>query len=262
MAFSVYAPRINNNDDEVTLVSIDVAVGDWVTSGKVIAQVETEKATVDVEAPVDGFVLDVLGEVGSKMPVGSILMWLGADPSEPVPQDSNLSQPPTTSSRRSGMPTGKVRLLLREYGLDPAGVPASGDRLTVEDVQRYLAEKNKSTSTVQPRESDVRPSAEILPDIAGEWRDLRPDEKGMLATVAWHHDHAVPGYIELGYDAAPWGRFSAEFAERHKLLLNPLLPLMAWRLTRIAAQQPKLNSTILSGRRFEYSTVNLGFTVQ
>lgn len=260
MAVPVHVPRINNNDDEVTLVSVEVSPGDKVARGSVIAQIETAKASMDVESPAEGFVLRVLGEPGRAVSVGSILLWMGSTADEKAPETVEPVQP-GHGERPAGAPTGKVKLLLKEYGLDAAQVPASGERLTVEDVRRYLASKDTAQASLPKPAASARIEAP-LPQTAGEWRDLRVEEKGMLATVSWHRDHAVAGYLELGYDPAAWEEFSAAFAKEHKLMLSPLLSLMAWRLVRLAVEQPKLNSTIVDNRRLEYSTVNLGFTVQ
>ncbi len=70
MAEAIHVPRINNNDDEVKLVELQVAVGSHVTQGQVVAQVETDKAIVDVEAGADGYVLAILGAVDDVVKVG------------------------------------------------------------------------------------------------------------------------------------------------------------------------------------------------
>jgi len=72
----------------------------------------------------------------------------------------------------------------------------------------------------------------------------------------------VPGYIELSYDHAAWEAHAAAYGQQHQLLLNPLLPLMAWRLVELVAQQRRANATLVGEQRFEYTAVNLGFSVQ
>jgi len=84
----------------------------------------------------------------------------------------------------------------------------------------------------------------------------------MLRTVLWHRQEAVPGYVELQYDVAAWDRVAADYQKRERLLLNPLLALMAYRLTQVAKENPRLTSTIVGDQRFRYDAVNLGFTVQ
>ncbi len=254
MAVSIHVPRVNNNDDEVKLISLRVAVGDSITRGHLIAEVETDKAIVEVEAPNDGFVLGVLGSVDDTLTVGSILLWLGERPDEPVP---SLKAPSAPSSQGAvGQPTAKARQLLKEHNLEASAVPASGDRLTAEDVERYINSRNHRASASQTR------PAEMPPEVEGQLRDLRSEERGMLATVTWHRDVAVAGYIELEYEPAPWEIYAKAFTEKHKLLLNPLLSLMSWRLVTLAQQSPILNATIVGNQRYEYSAVNLGFTVQ
>jgi pyruvate/2-oxoglutarate dehydrogenase complex dihydrolipoamide acyltransferase (E2) component len=84
----------------------------------------------------------------------------------------------------------------------------------------------------------------------------------MLNTVLWHRDHAVSGYLEIEYDPKPWEEYAAQFAQRNKLMLSPLMPLMAFRLVELARATPRINATIINGRRYQYGPVNLGFTVQ
>ena len=87
-------------------------------------------------------------------------------------------------------------------------------------------------------------------------------ERGMVRTVSWHRDTAVPGYVEIDYDTSAWDGFAADYQQRHRLLTSPLLPLMAYRLVELARDNPKINSTIAGDARHEYSSINLGFTLQ
>jgi pyruvate dehydrogenase E2 component (dihydrolipoamide acetyltransferase) len=254
MANPIHVPRVNNNDDEVKLVSLRVAAGEKISRGQLVAEVETDKAVVEVEAPSDGFVLGILANVEDVIAVGSVLLWIGERADEPIPVAASSSERTTTT----GQPTAKARQVLKEHGLEASAVPASGDRLTVDDIERYLANRGKPSAKLPaaPR------SVETMPEIAGELRDLRSEERGMIATVTWHRDVAVPGYIELEYDPVPWEVYSKAFQEKNKLLLSPLLSLMCWRLVELAKETPQLNSTIVGNQRYEYSSVNFGFTVQ
>ena len=253
MASSIHTPRVNNNDDEVKLVSLRVAVGEKISRGQLVAEVETDKAVVEVEAPADGFVLGILANVDAVIAVGSVLLWLGERADEPVPVRATINE----HASATGPPTAKARQMLREHRLEASAVPASGDRLTVDDIERFLASRGKPVAASAPTRA-----VETVPDIAGNLRDLRSEERGMISTVTWHRDVAVAGYIELEYDPAPWDAYAKAFAERHKLLLSPLLSLMCWRLVELAEETPQLNSTIVGNQRYEYSAVNFGFTVQ
>lgn len=256
MADAIYVPRINNNDDEVKLVEIQVAIGSQVTKGQIVAQVETDKAVIDVEANADGYVLALLGGAGDVVRVGSVLIWLGKTKDDPVPERETAKGSGAGSLGRE--PTAKALALLKKYGLDAAVVPASGERLSADDVDRYMVARTTPAASVTV---SARPD-DSLPDVAGELIPLKTEDRGMLSTVSWHRDVAVPGYIEITYESALWDGYALEFGKKHGLLLNPMLPLMAWRLVELARDTPRLNSTIVGTKRYEYTDVNLGSTVQ
>jgi pyruvate/2-oxoglutarate dehydrogenase complex dihydrolipoamide acyltransferase (E2) component len=50
--------------------------------------------------------------------------------------------------------------------------------------------------------------------------------------------------------------------KEQRLLINPLLALIAWRLAGLVKDNPKLNATIAGSELLVYDRVNLGFTVQ
>jgi len=260
MPVPVHVPRVNNNDDEVKLVALNVGAGQQINAGELIAQVETDKAIVDVEASAAGFVLGVLAEVDQIVPVGSVLMWIGATVDEPLPEAPAAREPAAAiKANGGGRPTARARARLAELGLEENDVPASGERLSVADIERFLATRSgTSTTTSEPH----RAAVERKPEVEGTLRELRSDERGMLHTVTWHRDVAVPGYIEISYDPAPWEAHAQAFASTHKLLLSPLLALMTHRLVKLAQETPALNATIVGEKRYEYQAVNVAFTVQ
>ena len=256
MPSPLYVPRLNNNDDTVRLNAFLVEVGAKLRKGDAVADIETDKATFTVEAEEDGYVLALLGEPGSTLSVGATLAWLGAEASETAP--SMNGDKTAGSSQAAAEPTLKAMILLAQYGLEASAVPSAGERLTGQDVEKYVKERRLGGSL----RTAVEAQPEAAPAVAGERVKLTAEERGMMRTVVWQRDYAVPGYVELPYDPAPWEAYAAELQSRHKLLMSPLLASQAWRLARAARRYPKLNSTILDGERYQYSAVNLGFTVQ
>lgn len=263
MPTAVHVPRINNNDDEVKLVELKVEPGAQVQAGQVLAVVETDKAMVDVEAPQAGFVLALRAVPDTMAQVGSVLLWLGATADESPPAEASAQAGAEGSA--TAEPTAKARVLLARYGLQATQVPASGARLSADDVERWAAEQGLQPKADGPgltAPAARRARTDNPPASEGRAVALAPHERGMLATVTWHRDEAVPGYLEFPYDGAAWDAYAKRFGEQHALLLNPMLSLMAWRLTELAAATPRLNATIVGDHRHEYSAVNLGFTVQ
>lgn len=261
MPYPLHVPRVNNNDDTVTVAELKVQPGDFVRRGQVVGVVETDKAALDVEADRDGWVIACIAQLAQPAAVGSVLLWLGDRADEPAPVAAGGPAPAT--GRTPGRPTAGARARLKALGLRAEQVPAAGERLTEADIDAWLATPGRSAPPAAAAAgAAVTPAVERAPDVPGEFEELTPVEHGMLATVLWHRDHAAAGYIELEYDPAPWDAHAKQHAERHRLLMPPLLPLMAWRLVGLASAEPRVNAAIVGERRYRYADVNLGFTVQ
>lgn len=255
MATPLHVPRVNNNDDTVRIVSLAVKEGEFITHGQIVGAVETDKAVLDVPAERDGYVLKILHAAGATAGVGSVLLWLGDAATEPVPNPTPDRLGIDVAANR---PTAKALAMLRELGVDAGVVPHTGERLTVSDIEAWLAKGRPGAHATIA--SAVRRSH--APEVPGDLHELTPEERAMLATVSWQRDHAVPGYIEIQYDPKPWNDRAALYAQENKLLLPPLLALLAFRLVELAKGNPRLNATVLEGQRYQYRAVNLGFTVQ
>ena len=248
-------PRVNNNDDSVRVVDLGVKVGDFVKRGQVVGAVETDKAVLDVPAEQDGFVLRILHRKGDSANVGSVLLWLGAAADERVPEQP--SQAPVRSSAVA-RPTAKAQAMLQEIGLDASAIPAAGERLTVADIEAWLAR----SPAARTGGAGAAAPAEAAPDARGEYTELSAEERGMLSAVLWHRDRAAAAYLEIEYDPQPWERYAALYAQQNKLMLPPLLALLAFRLVELAKANPRINGTVVGDRGYRYLAVNLGFTVQ
>ena len=94
MPTPIYTPRINNNDDTVRLAAVLVEDRPrQIRTGDPIIDVETDKAPFTVESTMDGYLLAVNGVEGDTMEVGSILAWIGATPTNPLPRCAAPSTP-------------------------------------------------------------------------------------------------------------------------------------------------------------------------
>jgi pyruvate/2-oxoglutarate dehydrogenase complex dihydrolipoamide acyltransferase (E2) component len=254
---------VNINDDIVLIVDVTVSAGDKVKTGDMIAEVETDKAVIPVEAEQDGYVLKVLCDVEERVKVGAVMMWIGDSPDEPVPELVSKVAAEESSGKSSLQPTAKAQVLLDKHKLDAGQIPHQGERLTVRDIEDFIAGQGGTAGSVKAAQVDIQQgSDELLPGTPGSLRSLSAEEHGMVSTVTWHRDHAVAAYLEMTYDQQAWEDYAAAFAERHKFMLSPLLPLMAYRLVKLARDMPKINTTLVNGQKYLYDQVNLGFTVQ
>jgi pyruvate dehydrogenase E2 component (dihydrolipoamide acetyltransferase) len=85
MAIEVRLPKLGQTMEEGTVVSCRVKVGDEVKKGDVIFEIETDKATLEIEAPADGLVKHIIAGIDQTLPVGTPIMVLG-EKDEDVPQ--------------------------------------------------------------------------------------------------------------------------------------------------------------------------------
>ena len=106
-------PDIGEGIAEAEIVAWHVKVGDTIGEDQQIADMMTDKATVEMESPVAGKVIELAGEVGDQIPIGSVLAVIeteGADrAAEPV-ADSEDERP---LGRRRGR--GRRRSRRKEF---------------------------------------------------------------------------------------------------------------------------------------------------
>ncbi len=151
----VKVPDIGEGIAEVELVQWHVRTGDAVVADQTLADVMTDKATVEVPSPVAGRVLGLSGNAGDKLAVGSELIRLAVDDAATLASGhvSVDARAPATAPSAAGAPVasptaGKplaspsVRRQARELAVDLAQVPGSGPdgRVLHEDVVRFAAQ--------------------------------------------------------------------------------------------------------------------------
>ena len=80
-------PDIGEGIAEAEIVAWHVKVGDSVAEDQQLADMMTDKATVEMESPVAGKVLEVAGEVGDMIPIGSVLVVIETEGDAPRRRD-------------------------------------------------------------------------------------------------------------------------------------------------------------------------------
>src|SRR6476469_4326792 len=89
-------PDIGEGIAEAEIVAWHVKVGDTIAEDQQIAEMMTDKATVEMESTVAGKVLELAGEVGDQIPIGSVLAVIeteGADRAAQPVDDSREERP-------------------------------------------------------------------------------------------------------------------------------------------------------------------------
>ena len=160
MSWKIGMPNLGHTMEEGTVSQWLKAVGDAVGKGEVIAVVESDKASFDVESPAEGILIAIEADGGSVVPVGATIGVVGAPgevagvkpsslPGAAIVQDGAArlaASDPRTAPSPAGR-TGRVkvspaaRALADELGVDLAGIVAMGDdgMVTRDDVRAHAA---------------------------------------------------------------------------------------------------------------------------
>ncbi len=163
MATDVILPALGMAQETGKVVQWLKAEGEQVTKGQPIVEVETDKATVELEAPADGVLTGLAATAGDDVPVGQVIAKILA-PNEvgqakevPLAQPSGVpvhdSQdvPPTLENQRTNvslMPPSKLASRVAdEYNIDLSQVTPTGKRIQKADVLAYLQNQQHTEQT-------------------------------------------------------------------------------------------------------------------
>ncbi len=141
----VILPNLGFGMEEGRLISWLKAPGDLIHKGEPIAEVEGDKAAVELEAVVDGVLAEILVQADETVAVGTVLAHIrtgAADAAVAAPLAPSAPAPaaPPTAEAESPRVTPVAQRLAQEHGLDLSRVSGSGPggRISREDVQAII----------------------------------------------------------------------------------------------------------------------------
>src|SRR3979409_1702131 len=100
----IQMPKLSDTMTEGTLVAWKKKKGDKVSAGDVIAEIETDKATMEWESPEDGVLSEIYVEEGGKVNVGDKIGCIG-EPDE-APQQAG-KEPAKAKEEKKEAPAAK-----------------------------------------------------------------------------------------------------------------------------------------------------------
>lgn len=224
MAFEFRLPDIGEGIHEGEIVQWLVKPGQEIKEDDLLAEVQNDKAVVEIPSPVDGTVLEILVEEGTLTTVGTVLLTIDApgyedlqlkggnhdeeaapapakEEAAPVKETAAAPTPaaePTpvvevsdTSKRIIAMPS--VRKFAREQGVDISLVTGTGknNRVLKEDIQNYATggatEAATSEAVVAAEETTEATSTETaqpVVNLEGEFPETREKMSAMRRAIA------------------------------------------------------------------------------
>src|SRR6266849_5059848 len=88
----IQMPKLSDTMSEGTLVAWKKKKGDQVSAGEVLAEIETDKATMEWESPEDGTLTEIYVEEGGKVNVGDRIAFIGGE-GEEAPKEEEKEKP-------------------------------------------------------------------------------------------------------------------------------------------------------------------------
>jgi 2-oxoisovalerate dehydrogenase E2 component (dihydrolipoyl transacylase) len=294
----VKVPDIGEGITQVELVAWHVKPGDKVAEDQALADVMTDKATVEIPSPVAGHVVQLGGEVGQVLPVGSELIRIERDgaaltpgPSpasgrgEERPSPAALTPPPIASpapasplSRAAGEGPGvrvhasaarpiaspAVRARSWELGVDLREVPSSGPggRITREDLEAYAVRR----AAAKGREpSAARPSAAASATGTREVKII--GLRRMIAQKMQESKRRIPHYTYVEeVDVTELEALRAQLNTKWATLRGHLtmLPFLVRAIVQALRDYPPINGRFddQAGVMTEYDAVHVGIATQ
>lgn len=182
MPFELRVPPVGESIAEVQIGVWRKQEGDWIEKDEVLLELETDKAAMEVPAPVSGTVSKLLKKVGEPATVGEVVAYLeesskksaerrnplASTPTAPAPTPSapTAPQPAPVNDTPKVMPAAQRELAQR--GIAAQEVPPSGpgSRILKEDVVKFADQKESKpapTSTAAPAAKAEPGLEEIVP---------------------------------------------------------------------------------------------------
>jgi pyruvate dehydrogenase E2 component (dihydrolipoamide acetyltransferase) len=280
-------PKMSDTMTEGTIVAWHKKVGDKVKSGDLMAEVATDKATMELESYEDGTLLYIGVKENDAVAVDGILAIVGeagADyqallnaqssggstaPKEATKaQESAATPAKETLTSVSASDNSRVKIsplakkLAEEKGIDVKAIKGSGDngRIIKKDVEEFKpSEKAATPSTQKPAETKV-----ALPQVFGEekYEDVSVSQfRKVVAKKVAESKYSAPHFyvtMEINMDKAITARNSINEISPVKVSFNDLVIKAAAVALR---SHPKINSSWL-GDKIRYNKhINIAVAV-
>ena len=216
MASRVIMPKLTDSMEEGVVVKWRKAEGERVESGDVLAEIETDKAVMDLEAFASGTLLKILVPEGTTVLSGTLIgvigdvdedirdILAGAQPSAARPSAPRPAPSAVASPGEDTLASPRVRTLAREHGIDLQSVKGSGPggRIVERDLEPFLAPKEEQPAVrevplSQMRKAIVRMTTQSKAPVPHFYVTIEADMAEGLRVVEGSKMAAAPSPISI-----------------------------------------------------------------
>ena len=287
----VLMPRLSDTMEEGVIASWHKNVGDIVKKGEVLADIETDKATLELESYKNGTLLHIGAQQGEKIPVNGLLCIIGekgkvdvdaiVSASKGGVSHQTVAENAKTASElaittsapvkeMSSSEDGRIKAsplakkLAAEKGIDLSNILGTGDggRITKSDIDNY---KDTSGSKRSSTASVTAPSATASVFIGSTeegYSDIPNSQmRNVIAKRLGESKFSAPHFyltMEINMDNAMVARTSLNEVSPAKISFND----MVVKATALALRQhPAVNASWMGDKIRRYSHIHIGIAV-
>ena len=283
----VLMPRLSDTMEVGVIAAWHKNVGDTVKKGEVLAEIETDKATMELESYKNGTLLHIGAQKGEKIPVNGLLCIIGEkgkvdvdaivaavnagmvttnaaatpDDSQPALAEASTTTAVTTQPATASSENGRVKAsplakkLAAEKGIDISTVSGSGDggRIIKADIDKY-----KPSATAAPA---AKAPAFTVTGQEGYTDIPNSQMRNVIAKRLGESKFSAPHFyltMEINMDNAMVARAQLNELSPVKISFNDMVVKAVALALR---QHPAINSSWLGDKIRRYSHIHIGIAV-
>ena len=285
----VLMPRLSDTMEVGVIAAWHKNVGDTVKKGEVLAEIETDKATMELESYKNGILLHIGAQKGEKIPVNGLLCIIGEKGKVDVdaivaaikgsgtvaastPQPAQAAETKQTASvttaavATSSTENGRVKAsplakkLAAEKGIDIKAISGSGDggRIVKADIDNY------KQSAAAPQSAAKTATVTVPAFVAGQegFTDIPNSQmRNVIAKRLGESKFSAPHFyltMEINMDNAMAARAQLNEISPAKISFNDMAVKAAGLALR---QHPAVNASWMGDKIRRYSHVHIGIAV-
>jgi pyruvate dehydrogenase E2 component (dihydrolipoamide acetyltransferase) len=294
MAIPLILPKQGQSVETCAIVGWKKNVGDAVKTGDVLCEVETDKASFEIESPADGTLLAIYREAGSQVPVLETIAMIGK-PGEKVERPAEIGAAAAVSSSAPALRPSTASTIEAVTSLAPAGrkIAASprarafaaassvalvgirgtgpGGRIIERDVKQAIADRGRNAgaaaAAARPRPAaGSQPTPQLAPLPSGDVREMKVT--GVRKLIADRMLASVTTTAQLTLNASADARVLQDFRARFKespeamgLRNVTINDMVLFAVSHALRQHPDLNAHFSGDVIRQFANVHLGFAV-
>jgi pyruvate dehydrogenase E2 component (dihydrolipoamide acetyltransferase) len=294
----VLMPRLSDTMEVGVIAGWNKNVGDTVKKGEVLAEIETDKATMELESYKNGTLLHIGAAKGEKIPVNGLLCIIGekgkvdvdaiiaaakggvmksedGSPKEKTTTVESVQQPvlvEATVDQQATSNNGRLKAsplakkLAAEKGIDIKAISGSGDggRIIKADIDNYkVGASSTENSSAKPtgRGVDILPWSVVNNGVEGFIDIPNSQIRNVIAKRLAESKFSAPHFylkMEINMDNAMAARTQLNEISPAKISFNDMVVKAAALALR---QHPAVNASWMGDEIRRYSHVHIGIAV-